>query len=68
MADKERELIVLESWRFTSLSAFARELTHLLEHSDYLMEAHVREIEIERMAAELGAIRAMGRLKVKVAR
>jgi len=64
----EREQIVLESWRFTSLSAFGRELTHLLEHSDYHLEARVRESELERIAAELGTIRAMGRLTVKVQR
>lgn len=66
MSDKDRK--ILESWRFTSLSAFARELTHLLEHSDYYLEAQVRESELERLASELGMIRALGRLVVKVAK
>lgn len=65
---EERELIVLESWRFTSPLAFGRELIHLLEHSDYRLEARVRESELERIAAELGTARAIGRLTVKVQR
>lgn len=71
MADRERserERVVLESWRFTSLSAFGRELNHLIEHSDYYLEAHVKAEEIERLASELGEFRAMGRLSVKVAK
>lgn len=64
MTDRER--IRLESNRFTSLSAFGRELTHLLEHSDYYIEAIVSEEEIPRLSCELGTIRAIGRLKVTV--
>jgi hypothetical protein len=35
-----REEISIESWRFTTPSAFVRELTHLLEFSDYKIVAH----------------------------
>jgi hypothetical protein len=61
-----REEIVIESWRFTTLSAFIRELEHLLSFSDYRIEAHVRGEEIERLMLELEAWRGFLRLKVKV--
>lgn len=60
------EEIVIESWRFTTLSAFIRELTALLEFSDYRIEAHVRDNELERLRLELEAWRGFLRLKVKV--
>lgn len=61
------EEIVIQSWRFTTLSAFIRELEHLLSFSDYRVEAHVRDNELERLRLELEAWRGFLRLKVKVA-
>lgn len=62
----KRDEVILQTWRFTGISSFVRELTHLLEYSDYRIEAHVLAPELEGLAAELGMLRAIGRLTVTV--
>jgi len=60
-----RELLVLESWRFTSTSALAREILALLENSSYKLEILVRVSEMEQLNNELESARTLGRVKVK---
>lgn len=60
-----RELLVLESWRFTSTSALAREIIALLENSSYKLEIMAKPDEMERLNNELDGAKTMGRVKVK---
>ncbi len=62
-----RELLVLESWRFTSTSALAREILALLENSSYKLEILVSVSEMEQLNNELESARTLGRVKVKQA-
>lgn len=62
----KREELTLESWRFTSTSALAREITALLEFSDYKLVIEVSPSEKEMLDNELENVRALGRVKVEV--
>jgi hypothetical protein len=63
----KREELQLESWRFTSVSALAREIVHLLEHSDYKLEILITAKELEQLANELESCRTLGRVTLKTA-
>lgn len=56
----------LESFRFTSLSAFVREVTVLLSDTDYKLSLVIKDSERERLDAEISGFRTLGRLKVTV--
>jgi hypothetical protein len=56
----------LESWRFTSTSALAREVVALLESSDYKLIIEVTPAERECLSNELESCRTLGRVKVEV--
>lgn len=59
------EEVLLESWRFTTASALAREIWTLLD-GGYRLTVVVRPDHMEALANEMASCRAMGRLKVKV--
>jgi hypothetical protein len=63
----KREELTLESWRFTSTSALAREVVALLEASDYKLVIAVSPSEKEMLDNELEGVRALGRVKVEIA-
>ena len=67
MTEMKRESLILESWRFTSTSALAREVVALLETSDYKLVIEVSPSEKEMLDNELeNVVRALARVKVEV--
>ena len=64
-----REHLVLQSWRFTNPRACVREISNLLEHSDYKLIVEVRSDGLsklyEELEAELDGYRDMGRVRVE---
>jgi len=62
----KHEELVLESWRFTSTSALAREIVALLESSTYKIIVEVPPAELEWLNNELESCRTLGRVKVEV--
>jgi UDP-N-acetylmuramate-alanine ligase len=62
----KREQLILQSRRFTSTSALAREVVALLEASDYALLIEVSPSEKEMLDSELESVRAMSRVKVEV--
>lgn len=62
----KREELKLESWRFTSTSALAREIVALLENSDYKLIVHVSQEQIEQLYNELESCKTLGRVRVEV--
>lgn len=63
----KREVLKLESSRFTSLTALTREIEALLADSSYCLEVHVRATELEQLSNEMESWRTLGRLKVVTA-
>lgn len=61
----KREELQLESWRFTSVSALAREIVALLENSDYKLEIIIPQKLREQLDNELESCRTLGRVKVR---
>ena len=61
-----RETLFLDSWRFTSVSALAREILALLEWSDYKLEIRLNAKEMEQLSNELESCRTLGRVTLKV--
>ena len=61
-----RPELKLESWRFTTVSALAREIVALLECTDYCIILEVVPSMKEMLDAELENCRTLGRVKVKV--
>lgn len=61
-----REWLELHSSRFTSLSAFTREVLALLQESDYGLELVIRSEERDRLDSELEGLRSVGRLSVTI--
>ncbi len=66
MTEMKRESLILESWRFTSTSALAREVVALLEASDYKLVIEVSPSEKEMLDNELENVRALGRVRIEV--
>jgi len=64
VAKPEREELTLEAHRFTTASALAREVLHLLDDSDCKVIVLVNEKGLERVASELEGRVTMGRVKV----
>ena len=62
----ERKWLQIESYRFTTLSAFTREILALLEHSDYGLELVIKASERERLDVELEGVRTLGRVSVTI--
>jgi hypothetical protein len=60
-----REWLKLESSRFTSSSAFVREVLAILQATDYRLRLIVKAEELERLTAELEGQRTLGRVKVR---
>lgn len=61
-----REVLQLESCRFTTISALAREVEALLESSDYKLEIVVGAKDFDELNVELEDRRTMGRVVVRV--
>ena len=61
-----RELLRLDAWRFTTVSALAREILALLEHSNYKLEIRLNAKEMEQLSNELESCRTLGRVTLKV--
>ena len=60
----DRPELQLESWRFTTASACAREVERLIESEDCRLILLVHKDDFDRIGAELESLRALGRLKV----
>ena len=61
-----RPELQLESWRFTTASACAREVERLIESEDCRLILVVHKEDLERISSELEPLRALGRMKVMV--
>lgn len=59
-----REELILESWRFTSVSAMAREIEALLENSTYKLVIQVRPREIEELSNLCESFKTLGRVSI----
>lgn len=60
-----REELQLESKRFTTVSALAREIVALLECSNYKLEIIIPQCIREQLDNELDGVKTLGRVKVK---
>lgn len=60
-----RQLLTIEAHHFTTISALAREVEALLEHSDYKLEVIVGASDFEELTVELDGRRTMGRVAVR---
>lgn len=65
IATSERQELQIESSRFTTLSALAREIEALLESTDDKLIVIVNEKQFEELSVRLEGWRTMGRLKVR---
>lgn len=66
MADKpQREELQIESSRFTTVSAFAREIEALLESTDAKLFVVVPERHVEELAVRLEGWRTLGRVYLR---
>lgn len=61
-----RPELQLESWRFTTAAACAREVERLIESEDCKLILIVHAQDVDRISAELEPLRALGRMKVMV--
>ena len=61
-----RETLQLEAWRFTSISALAREIDVLLSDSNYKLEILLTAKEAEQLAVITEGWRTLGRVKLHV--
>lgn len=59
------ESLLLESWKFTTVSALAREVSALLECTSYKFTILVRPDHMEELAAEMESWKVLGRVRVK---
>lgn len=59
------EILSLESWRFTTVSALTREVEALLECTDYKFVILVRADHFDELASEMENWHLLGRVKVK---
>lgn len=60
-----RDTLILEAKRFTNSSALGKEIVALLELSDYKLEVHLAESDLEQISEEYENLRGLGRLTFK---
>lgn len=61
----KREELILESERFTTISALAREVEALLTHSDYKLIVQVKATELEELSNLCENFRTLGRVRIE---